>query len=365
MKKICFIIPTLDAGGVENYLLRFLQYYDRPNHQITVLVRNNSPGDLGELYRKLNVSVIRQEVGYLNPIKWYALYKHFKKASYDTVCDFNGNFAGIPMLMAKLSGTKKRLTFYRRSSRGYKETQLRLTYDNLMNYLVSRYATKILSNSNYALEFFFDKDSTQHSSMSVIPNGIDMKVYNNRIPKERARKQLGIKDDVFLVGHVGRFDPAKNHKFFFKVAKILVQKWDNTQLLFCGKGTDSSEFKQLADKYDIGSKCIFLGLQNDIPLILSALDLFFFLSQTEGQPNALLEAMAIGTPIIASDIKPIKEIIPSRYYDEVLVKIDNAGTAAEKILELRKKGNTQSKLQTFIREHYKSGKNYKKFENEL
>src|SRR5699024_4359596 len=153
--------------------------------------------------------------------------------------------------------------------------QLRLTYDNLMNYLVSRYSTKILSNSNYALDFFFNNDTIQHSSKSVIPNGINMKVFNNQIPKERARKQLGINNDVFLVGHVGRFDPAKNHEFFFKAAKIIVQKWHNTQFLFCGKGTDSSEFKQLANKYGMGSKCIFLGLQNDIPLILSALDLFF------------------------------------------------------------------------------------------
>lgn len=309
MKNICFLVTGLNAGGIENYVLRFLNYLPDKNN-ITVVVRDERKGDLYDKYIQTGVNLKFQGVGYINPLKLLRLYKFLKENNFDVVCDFNGNFAGLTILIAKFAGVKKRITFYRRSSNAFQESKLRLVYNRIMNKLVYKHSTDIFSNSRHALHFFFPNRSDDDNRFKVIPNGIDPEIFNIKESKEEARKILGIPGDKFIIGHIGRYDSSKNHKTIFEVAKLLTARNDNLIFVFCGRGTDSKEFLEQLDKFSIKDFCIPLGLQKNIPLVLKSFDLFYFPSITEGQPNALIEAMMTGLPVIASDIPPIKEVIP-------------------------------------------------------
>ena len=354
----------MDAGGIENYLLNFL-HFTHEKWDCTVVARNGRRGDLTEEYEKLKIIIRYQGVGYINPLKWYRLYQFFKSESYDTICDFNGNFGGIPMLIGKLAGIKNRIVFYRRSSRAYELTALKLFYDNLMNKLVNRYATKILSNSRYALNVFFKQQVSLNGKFKVIPNGINLESFTTEYTKQEARQKLNIESNAFVVGHVGRVDPAKNHEMIFKVASELIERIPNVRFLFCGKDTDSQEFMKAAERYGITNRCYFLGLQDDIPLVLQTMDIFYFPSVTEGQPNALIEAMIMGVPILASRIPPICEIIPEKNHNDYLIDPLNVSESVNRIMDLYEKSYKRVSLESHMKQKFDATKNFKLFEHEL
>src|SRR5690606_5688385 len=136
------------------------------------------------------------------------------------------------------AGVKRRIAFYRRSTNAFGNSHFKVWYNYLSILLVRKNATHILSNSRFALENFHGSLYQSDTRFKIIPNGVDSKLFDISISKEEARKKLNLPNDVFIVGHVGRYDPAKNHETIFKVACEL-KKWNkDVRFLFCGKDTD-------------------------------------------------------------------------------------------------------------------------------
>ncbi len=321
MKKICFIIPGLNAGGMENYLLRFLNFLPEKSG-VTVMVRNGEKGDLWNEYEKTGVNIRFQGIGYLDLLKWIKLFRYFNKEKFLTVCDFNGNFAGITMLISRHAGVCNRISFYRRSSDAFKQQWFRQTYNKMANSLVYYNSTKIFSNSQHAIDCFFPYRDPGDNRFKVIPNGIDPTTFNLRANVSEARRYFNLPQDKFIIGHVGRYDPAKNHETIFKVAQRLKPEEPNIIFLFAGRATDSHAFHERVHFYGIEDICFCLGLQTKIPFLYKTLDLFYFPSITEGQPNALIEAIMSGLPVIASDIPAIKEIFDKIDTDFLITPLD-------------------------------------------
>ena len=363
MNKTCFFVPGLNAGGIENYLLRFLMFLPERNN-ITIIARDGIKGDLYPEFEKAGVNIRFQGVGYFNPIKWILLYHFFKMHHFHTICDFTGNFAGIPLLIGRIAGIKNRIAFYRRSSNAFKETRFRLFYSKYLNKMVYTHATKILSNSQHALDIFFKYRKISDARFKVIPNGVDIKTFQIEETKEAARNYFNIPNNSFVIGHIGRYDPAKNHETFFKVARILNKRHKKIVFLFCGKGTDSAEFLSQLRKYEIEHASITLGLQTKIPLVLKSMDVFYFPSTTEGQPNALIEAILAGIPVITSDIPPLKEIIPDDYRDRLINPAD-VKSAVHKIEEVSNKKYETNKLQYETSMKFDAAHNFDVFLSEL
>lgn len=106
--KVLFIVPSLDPGGIETYLLRFLKFIHKDEAiKPYLLVRNLNKGALYDQYEALEIPIYFQPLGYFNlkNIKYY--FNLFKKQQFDTVCDFNANFAGMPIWLSKKSWHKK------------------------------------------------------------------------------------------------------------------------------------------------------------------------------------------------------------------------------------------------------------------
>ena len=309
-KKILFILYSLDAGGAENYALRFIQFAKRVNLTFHVLSPNLSKGDLHDEFALQNCIIHYQKISYANPLKFYQLFRLLKKEQFDVICTFNGNFGGFPHTIARLAGVKKRIALHRRSTNAFGSHPLKRLYNQMVNRLIRYNATTILSNSRFAFDNFYANYWEKDQRFSIIRNGLDTALYRKHIDKKEARQQLGLSQDTFLIGHVGRYDKAKNHTTIFKVANKLKDKIPNVRFVFAGKDTDSPVFQQKLEEYNITSLVLSYGLIKDVPLFYKSMDLFLFPSVTEGQPNALLEAMASGLPIITSNIPPILEVLP-------------------------------------------------------
>jgi glycosyltransferase involved in cell wall biosynthesis len=365
MKKVCFFLTSLDSGGTEKYLLRFLEY-SQNNINATIICKSGKLGSLEQDFKKVKANIIPLKTGYFKLFSWIKIYKILKKSPFNSVVDLTGNFGGIPMMVSLFAGIKKRITFYRYSSNQFKETQFRLLYNRFVKFLVFKFATSILSNSKTAFNFFFPIVFEKDKRFKVIFNGVNFNDFIIKESKKDIRNSLGINRDVFLIGHIGRNDISKNHKTIFKVARELIKKDINIEFLFCGKGTDDEEFKKQITDIEILKNVHVLGERFDVPRILKALDIFYFPSITEGQPNALIEAMLCNLPIITSTIEPIKEIIPIEGHN-LLIDPYEVSKAVKSILAIRNNATIERKYKykNWAIKNFNFETNFRIFENEI
>jgi len=358
MKNICFLITSLEAGGTEKYLLRFLNNY-KNEISATVICKSGKAGILSKEFEEVKATILPITLGYFNPIGWLKCYNIFRKNDIETVCDFTGNFAGFYLAVAKLSGVQKRIAFYRRSSHAFKHTKLRTLYDRFANKMVFNNATNILANSHFGLDFFYPGRSLNDDRFEVVINGIDSKKFTSTLSKEQIRKELNIPLNSFIIGHTGRLNSAKNHIAIMRIAEKIVKKNDNIYFLFCGKGT--VDLKDQTDSELLKKRLILLGFRPDVSRILKALDLYIFPSITEGQPNALIEAMISGLPFLASNIEPIKEVVPSelRHYLQPPSDVDGFSELIEKVYN-NAEALEKLRCKEFAINRFDSKKNFKK-----
>ena len=139
--------------------------------------------------------------------------------------------------------------------------------------------------------------------MRVIPNGFDCQRYRpDPGQRARARAELGLGEEILLVGLVARFDPAKDHAGFLDAARVLAGRLPRARFLLIGKDvTEDNPALAGCACPPLAGRCFLLGPRDDVPAWLNALDLYLQSSLSEGMPNALGEAMATGLPCVATD----------------------------------------------------------------
>lgn len=143
------------------------------------------------------------------------------------------------------------------------------------------------------------------AKMVVIPNGFDLSRFKpDSDARANVRSELGLANDVLLVGLIGRFDPQKNHTGFFYAAGQLHRRLPQVHFLLAGKGIDRENYAlvQVATDAGVQSHCHLLGSRDDIPRLMAALDVLASSSYGEAFPNVLGEAMACGVPCVVTDV---------------------------------------------------------------
>lgn len=365
--KIAFVVVSLESGGTENYLLRFLKYLikEEPNLKITVICKGGKTGSLLKDFEALGVNIEVFKLGYLN-FKNIKLFSSKLSFNYDVVCDLTGNFAGITMALSKSNGVPKRIAFYRASSNHFKPSIFNLLYNKIMNLLVRRYSTDILSNSIAAFDFFYGSIYQNNDRFKVIRNGVNTALFSKQLDKNNLRKKYLLPQDAVLIGHVGRLAPAKNFETIFKVVQSIKDRNTNGKkiyFVFCGRETNSKLFEEKLISHGIKENCFCMGQQENVHEVLQCYDLFYFPSVTEGQPNALIEALISGLPFVASNIDAIKESVPEKAYGQLVDPLD-VEESATKILNIINAANPLT-LQNWAIAEYESNKRFEDFKKVL
>lgn len=321
--KILFLCYSLNVGGIETYILRFSKWVKvkHPEIDLHILCKSGYFGPYENEYRRTGVTLHKMRLGYLNLVPYLNFFKtlHFNK--FDVICDFSGDFSALPLIFAYLAGVKQRFAFYRNSRDSFKINLWRKAYKTIMNRIVRLASTSVLSNSEAALAYYFPGYAHRYKpTFFVIPNGVTI---SGEIPLEkkvRLRNEIGIPANEFLVIHVGNARWEKNHEFIIKMANMCCKE-DKVDFVLVGSGVKEKYEKQIKS---MGINNIyFLGLRMDVFDLMQSSDLFIFPSLSEGQPNALIEAIVSGLPFMASDIDPIKEVLPTFWGTRWLFPPDN------------------------------------------
>lgn len=340
MKKLVFVVTSLNSGGIENYLLRFLRNYDG-EFNIYIICKSSCKGELKKSYMELkNIHFYEGGLSYLNPIPFLLFIRYINSIEPDAICDFTGNFAGIPLFLAKIARVPTRIAFYRGSTNRFKESAFNKIYNDIMKYLVCYSATSILSNSQAAFQYFFKDIYNKDSRFHVIYNGINSKEFLR--DKQDLRLSLNISPNKFVVAHVGRFDRSKNHSTIIRVIQKVVSIDDSFVFILCGKNVDK-ELISFVEDNNLYENVKLLGYTSEVIKILNTADCFYFPSITEGQPNALIEALIKGLPFVTSNIAPILEVIPFEFRSQT-VDANDVEQATYKLLEVKNSPALQTEL---------------------
>jgi glycosyltransferase involved in cell wall biosynthesis len=152
----------------------------------------------------------------------------------------------------------------------------------------------------------------------VVHYGIDPTPFEP-LPKDRnlLRDRVGLPRDCLLIGHVGRFDVQKNHRFLVEIFGSLAARLPTARLVLVGDGPLRPQIEQLVRAKGLENHVFFLGVRSDVPEIMGCLDVFLFPSQYEGLGIVLIEAQMAGVPCVVSNVIPDEADLELGLFDRV------------------------------------------------
>ena len=210
-------------------------------------------------------------------------------------------------------------------------------------------ATDYFACSKAAGEFYYGKEAVANGLVKVIPNAIDLEKYKfNQAIREKIRKSLNI-EDKFVVGHIGRMAPPKNQKFLLQIFKKVKKERTNSILLMIGNGPLKKEIESEIKRLNLQDSVILLGVRNDVPNLLMAMDVFVLPSLSEGLGIVAMEAQASGLKCILSDKVPVETDMGGAKYISLQTYCKQWASA---ILNCEKKHNRNSYLSNLIKNGY-------------
>lgn len=185
--------------------------------------------------------------------------------------------------------------------------------------------------------------------ISVIPNGVDTDVFRP-VPDapRRLREELGLSPGTRLVGMVARLHPVKGHELFIRAAAVLVRQAAGgppVRFLIVGGGEPSyrRQLEELSQGLGLGASLLFLGEREDVPEVLSGLDVAVVPSRFEGFSLAAIEAMACGVPVVAAAVGALPEIV-SDGVNGLLARPGDCADLADRISALLSDGGLAARV---------------------
>lgn len=175
--------------------------------------------------------------------------------------------------------------------------------------LLNSYVDLILVNAQAVRDAAIQQENIKPDKIKIIYNGIKVEKYNVQVDVAKKKLELGIDPDAPVVGKIANLRPVKGHCYFLKAAAKVLEKFPRTNFVLIGNGSLEEKLKQYANELNISTQVKFLGLREDIPEIISTLDISVLSSLTEGCSNTILESMAGGKPVIATNVGGNPELI--------------------------------------------------------
>lgn len=300
--RVLHVFGELNVGGAESRTMDIYRHIDRKKVQFDFLVHTEKIGFFEAEIESLGGKIYRIPRFGIKSLFSYkkALHDFFKKhTEYKIVHGHMLSTAFIYQGIAKKYDVPIRIAHSRCGSR------TELNFENIVKEIFKRfvrfYVTDKFAVSEIAAISAFGRHDVRNNKVKILPNAIQTEKYKfNECIRNKIRKELNAADK-FIVGHIGRFQQQKNHKFLIKIFYELQKQIPDSLLLLVGDGELKNEIMQLVDSLGLEKKVIFTGVRSDVPYLLQAMDVLLFPSFFEGFPGVVLEAQAAGLPCVISD----------------------------------------------------------------
>lgn len=327
MIRILHILNNLGSGGTETFVMNCYRKINRQHIQFDFLIRSPNNNYLIKEIESLGGRVFimpnfpRKCISnYIETSRFLQSHKEYKILHVHA----NSLIYTLPLILGKQHHIPHRIIHSHsiNCSGGF--------LGNIIHYLnralISRWATDFLACSTDAAKWMFNNDDYIH-----INNGIDLQLYQySTCARKIIRDKLNIHND-FVIGHVGRFLPVKNHAFIIDVFSEVLKYIPNSKLLLIGEGELPQNVKDKIESLRLAKSICFAGVVSNVHEYLSAMDAFIFPSLYEGLGIALIEAQANGLPCFVANTIPAESILNDNVF--ALNLCDKPSSWAQKIVK--------------------------------
>lgn len=327
--RVLHIVTYMGRGGLETMLMNYYRHIDRTKVQFDFLVHRDFEADYDAEILSLGGKI--HHVSRLVP--WSKSYQNelrtfFKShPEYRIVHVHQDCLSSVALKVAKECGVPVRIAHSHSSSA---DKNLKYWIKRYYMKKISKYATDLFACGKKAGDWMFGGEKYQ-----IVRNAIDAKRYTySMATAEKLRTSLNLHDEL-VVGHVGRFNPPKNHTFLIDIFYEIQKINPSARLLLVGDGDGKKEIQEKARELGIADHIIFAGVRTDVEEQMQAMDVFVFPSLYEGLPVTMVEAQAAGLPCVISDHVP-EECIITNHLVTVQKLTDSPKIWAEHILERAK-----------------------------
>ncbi len=306
-EKVVHIVPSFGCGGLEKVIVNLInnsEHYN-VNHILISLTTDfelakeiNSPVDIYCLGKKPGNDVTSH-------FKLFKLLKKIKPTAFHTY-----NFGTIEYhLVAKLAGVAT--TVHCDHGRGGDDPKGQNNFNNFFRKQISRFIDHYIVVSYDLFKWVTEDLQISPSKVQLVFNGVSVEA---EVPKKV--KSKSVNHSEFIITTVGRIDPIKNQKLLldaFELGKQRFSHWQNVKLQLVGNGPLFDELNRYTSTLNSKSDIAFLGFRSDVPEILAKADLFALSSFYEAMPMTILEAMAMKTPVITTNVGGISKFISEQH----------------------------------------------------
>lgn len=303
-----------DFGGAEKVVLSLINNINPGQYELVPIVFT-APGMINNIFlQRLKacekqchiIPVNKYKLKYINPLaNMIEAYRLFKKHKFDLVHTHGYRADVLGITLSKLTGTPVISTCH-----GFISTDAHLRFYNRLDRFILRYADRITAVSDEMKKNLM-RNGIKESRIAMIQNAVE-KNSNEELfvqNRQKKRKLLDIQETGIAVGYIGRLSEEKGVKYLLEAHRLLIESAVPAKLLIIGEGPQRKDLEDSVRKAGIEGSVIFAGFKNDIENWLPAMDVFVLPSLTEGTPMSLLEAMALGIPVIASAVGGVPQVI--------------------------------------------------------
>ena len=281
-------------GGVEAVILNYFRNINKSKFVFDFVIDSDSTDNnfINEI-QELGGTIIKcppyQKLHKYNKF----LYKLFKEKKYDIVHSNINTLSVFPLRMAEKAGIKIRIA-HSHSTSNPKEWKKNLL-KNILRPFSKKYANVYFACSELAGRYLFGNKAFDEGKVVIINNAINLDKFKyNEEKRKEIRKKLNIKNDTFVIGHIGRFVAQKNHTFLIDIFNEMHKENENSVLLLIGQGQLQNEIKEKVDKLGLANSVKFIGQVTNANDYYNAMDVFVLPSLYEGLPVVGVEAQANG-----------------------------------------------------------------------
>ena len=353
-RRVLFCIPTMKGGGAERQLGYLASGLSRMGWNVKVAMLSAGENTQRLIDADVPIKYIRHKNHY-DPriiLQLATLMKSFDPHLVHSFVPMMNIYAGFACAIAGV-----RHVGSERSVAGAHEK--RIIHERLRQFVYRRWLTALIANSASGLGYW----------KSILSDSVPCYEIRNTIPVEEIDaippaplRQYDIDDNQPVVMFVGRLVAAKNLQTLFSTLKSLFAKHPTIVAVIAGEGPERQKWQAWAQENNLSSRIIFLGYVTNVWSYLKRADVFLFPSLFEGQPNAVMEAMACRCPLVVSNIEPHREFLDENcaifaeplavddFVNGVLNVLDNQAAAEERAKQAYAWTREQS-LEPFLQEH--------------
>ena len=297
--RILQVVTHMNRGGLETMIMNYYRQIDREKIQFDFLVHREARADYDDEIEAMGGKIHRLprlvpwSRAYLTALdRFFADNPQYKVIHVHQDC-----MSSVILKAAEAHNIPVRIAHSHSSSQ---DKNLKYPIKLFYKRLIPRYATDLIACGKAAGDWMFGG-----APYWILNNAICVEQYRFDPAKAvRTRAALGIPEDAFVVGHVGRFCTVKNHTFLIDIFSEIKKKANNAVLLLVGGGDLQKNIAQKAAELGLTEHVVFTGLRPDVPDLMRAMDVFVFPSLYEGLPLTLVEAQSSGLNCVISDRIP-------------------------------------------------------------